>query len=515
MKLEKLLAENMLRFGVKNLNNSAVEKLTHLLEQTAPGTLPKSVNDLLDSPEVKAAPGYDEVIGRLIKLANKGKHKVNVTSLKYWQGSAMTQNPDVKYTDMIINALPKINTYLETPGLAPQIVTNLKAKLPAFEKLVALLADNKKNNIYIKIIDNLPYTQRACLNLMKTPNPAAIKLAVDEILGTNSLNQINALVTNFAAQRNGTDLISKTVISEITDADKLDLLKTALIQLEEEKKKGAVSSTGQGVSVGGVGMGAVSRIIIAPSTEIEALTRTVSQEVIANPEPVVVAVTYPDVKIPNNTEAQNFFGDNISQVTPEQKQLFAERLATAVTALKAKGVTITEIRYNSGASTSKVFTKYLGPGKLAATSSAANNIPLVNDRLASIDATLKRVIEENPDVNKVKIVKLQSDPLPNQGPEYKRGQWNFGIDGKIVPNEKAAYEAMYAPHRYSFGAFILIGNAVPPAEEKETVTYTGQGKWRIKLVWDKLNIFPPLRPASGGTVSLFPTDGNPIKCPSH
>ena len=74
---------------------------------------------------------------------------------------------------------------------------------------------------------------------------------------------------------------------------------------------------------------------------------------------------------------------------------------------------------------------------------------------------------------------------------------------------------MYAPHRFSFGAIQLIGIAQPPVEEKETIKYTGQGKWRIKLEWDKLNIFPPMKSPGGGTVSLFPTDGNPIKCPSH
>jgi len=253
--------------------------------------------------------------------------------------------------------------------------------------------------------------------------------------------------------------------------------------------------------------------VIAPVVEFDSVVRTVTPAPDSNGNiPIVRTVTYPDIKDGNNAAAQNFFGDNQSQVTPEQKKIFAEYLQGAIKSLQDAGVTLTEIRYNAGASTSKVHTGYKGIGvPLDTVTTEDNNKILVQDRLNSINATLKAVIQENPIAKSLKIVENPSDSKPNQGPTYAKGQWKF-VNGKISPDQQAAYEKTYAPYRSSFGAFTLIGVTKPNLDTSTTVDYTGTGKWRIKLIWDTIDL-PPWTPSSGGTVSVYPTDGNGVACP--
>jgi hypothetical protein len=507
MKLEKLLAENILRFGAKNLDITAINQINRIVEQAAPGAIPKSIDELQDSEQVKAAPGYADVLGKLIQLANKGG-KNNINSLKYWQGS-ITDNKNVKFTNNIINALPKVEAFLNS-GAYPDGPSKTNAmrqletsQLKTFaEKLKSL----KQNNVYIDLKSTSLLTYTSDKYLAKLD-----KEKVANILNTAKL-EISKILPKIDQQgRDGKDLISKSVVAQITDADKIALLAGAQEQLTAKKERGAINARGGSINIGRTGLNAVNAITIAPVDDIAGVVRQVAQEVAANPAPIIQAFIYPDIYKPN-LEAQNFFGDNESQVTPEQKKKFADLLATAVNTFKSQGVTLTEIRYNAGSSTSQVWTRYIGQGKLAPKSSAANNKILATDRCKSIEAALSEAITNNPDTSKVKQVNLGSDIKDNQGPGYSQGQWKF-VDGKIDPSQKAAYEETYGKHRFSFGAFTLVGTKTPPPDEPgEKVTYSGKGQWRISLQWNTMSIDPPKFPPAAN-VTTHPTNGSGIVCP--
>jgi hypothetical protein len=512
MKLEQILAENILRFGAKNLDGSAINQINRILEQADPNAVPKSIDELQDSEQVKAAPGYADVLGKLIDLA-KGENKTgnNFKSLNYWRGS-ITDNKNVRYTDDIINALPKVEAFLnsaETP--AGPFKTNMLRSIETsqLKTFIEKLKSLKQNNVYIDFT-GLDRLQRATLasNVKKLDNDK-----VANILGAAVIEIPKVLPKIDQQGKDGKDLVSKTVVAQITDADKIALLAGAQEQLAAKKEGGAVKGAGSGgIRIGRTSLNAVDSITIAPKNEIANIVKTVKTIEAQNPDPIIQAFVFPDISKPNLV-AQNFFGDNESQVTPEQKQKFAELLATAVKSFTDQGVTISEVRYNAGSSTSKVWTKYIGAGRLSAASSPNNNKILAQDRCNSIAKTLADVISENPSTSKLKKTDLGSSVMPNQGPDYKQGQWKFGTDGKIAPDQKEAYESTYGKHRFSFGQFTLVGTKAPDTKPPtEETTFSGKGAWRISLNWKTLKINPP-RFSPGASVTTYPTNGSGIACP--
>jgi hypothetical protein len=525
MNLEKLLAENMLRFGAKNLDSKSIRTLKQLIEQAAattdPNAIPKSIEELADSADVKQSPVYNDVIGRLIELAKKDKPLAR-RSLQYWRGVTDASNQNfIKNTDVIINTFDIVKRKFDESGFRGKNISvsvNYAKLEPVFQQLVDLLKTNKSKNVYVDVEKQLPSLLNLCRQISRNDrykfvggndpqNPFTL------IILPGNIQEMQKFISNFSAQvkdKTGktTEKIAKVAIASITDADKIDLLKAAQIQLEKRKEDKKLS----------LGIKGVDKIIIAPATEFSTVIRTEKEADAKNP--IIQAVTYPDISKGNTTESQNFFGDNQSQLTAEQKSKIAETLQIAVNALKSEGVTLTEIQYNAGASTSKVYTRYTGPGTLAKVSSAANNEILVKDRIASIETALREAIDTNPDTKALQIVKQQSDAKPNQGAEYGKDangafgpngiRWKFDAEGKLDPSQKAEYEKIYAPYRSNFGAFVLVGMPKPPEEPE--AEYSGQGKWRISLIWNRIEIPPP--PQGGGRVVLYPmSTKKPVPCP--
>jgi hypothetical protein len=536
MDLAQRLAENILRFNTKNLNSSAIVNIKRLAEQTDPAAaLPKTVEELNDSEQVKAAPGYAEVMGELIKLANKRKgSSTEVKALQYWMGS-VSNDKYVKATDIVINAYNVINTKFNASiyktSADPKISKGITAQqlqqfLVKLGELVAELQKKKQGNVYINVASFLKTSYNNLAAVAKQKN---LKIGIGQDFDSYlkqlinpqyaALKEITKLVTDInSLGSDGKELVPKTAITSISDADKIQLLDAAQKQIAAHKEKKKI----------GGGLGSVDSIVISPVAEFNSVLRTVTPVPNADGTvPITKAYTVPDISNGNNAELQNFLLDNIARPSEQQKQRFAEVLQAAVDSFKAQKITITKIGYNAGATTSQVWTRYQGDGQaLAAQSSRENNEKLVADRVRFINETLKSVIEANPAVNKLEITELPNSAKANLGPEYGKDsagafgeggvRWKFvkNTAGQYVidPAQKAAYEAMYAPYRMSFGAFTLFGTVTPPPGGDETVDYTGTGKWKIKLVWDTIKL-PPLVPPSGGTVSVYPTQGNGVACP--
>jgi len=485
MNLEKILAENILRFRIKNLNNQDIKTVNRILEQ-ATKVLPKSINEIPDSVEVKTAPGYSEIMPRLIKLAtsNSGNSK---KSLQYWLGDTSNSN-NVKFTDNIINAYKNIATI-------PKSAAD-QTKYDVLGQLVKKLEALKTNNVYIDIVQNLPTLQQATLYKGKIDSKYMLTVV------NSNATEINKVLVNIEKQSadGTTELIAKSVISKLTDADKIELLAAAMAQLAKRKEEKKIS----------LGINSVNSIAIAPTAEIAQVIRTAVTS--KKSAPVIEAFVYPDPKKADGLAAgQTFFGDDQAIVSAEQKQKFAAMLAEGVESFKTRGITLTEVRYNAASSTSQVSSGYVGPGQLSKIKTSENNIKLAAARCESITKVLSDVITENTATVNLQKTELPSDPKPNQGPAYNRKSWNWNTDGTLNPADKSKYEALYAKHRFSFGAFTLIGEATP-IDIPDTVTYGGTGKWRISLQWPSINI-PPIIPPKGGGVSVYPTDGGGITCP--
>ncbi len=497
MNLEKILAENILRFGVKNLDSQAIKTVNRILEQSTK-VLPKSIDELQDSPEVKAAPGYSEIIPKLITLANKNSGN-SKKSLQYWQGE-LSNSADVKFTNNIITAYKNIDiNKLTDPALKqnPTEQQRLKDRYATLGKLVTELETLKTNNVYINIVKNLPILQRLTVNKVVTIDSKYML----NILNQLQIDEIARVLTNLKTQdKSGNDVISKSVVSPITDSDKIQLLAAAMEQIDKRKEKKVFRS----------GINSVNSIIIAPSNEIAQVIRTAVTS--SQSTPYSEAFIYPD---PNKADSlpagQTFFGDDQAIVSAEQKQKFATILSDAVNSFKKRGITLTEVRYNAGSSTSQVSSGYVGPGQLSKIKTSENNIKLAAARCQAITKVLSDVITENPDTAKLTKTELRSDPKPNQGPAYNRKDWKWNDDGTLNPVDKSKYEELYAKHRFSFGAFTLMGT-VPPDPVPDTLTYGGTGAWRISLQWPSVDI-PTITPSKGGGVSVYPTDGGAIKCP--
>lgn len=491
MKLEKLLAENMLRFGVKNLSESQLNTIIQLVEQAV--KTPTRLDQLSDSEAVKNTPGYADLLSRLIDLANKNKGTVaEVKSLNYWAGG-LGDDKNVKYTSLLTTNIAAIAAAIAAD---PQ-----KANYPDLTALNTLLADNAKNNVYVNWNTVFPRLTTQLVTIAKTikTTPANIKL----IKNPEIVKEVNNVIKNFTVQSNGKDVIPKSAVATIVDADKIKLIAAAVAQAAAAGKKIKGSD----------------HIVIAPKTEIDSIQRELITLEATQGQEVATSFTWPSIDAPN-PELNNFFGDNMYIVSADQKAKFATLLKTAVDSLKAQGLTLTSIGYNAGSSTSAVPTAYIGQGKVGKTYSPDNNKVLVTDRLASIEGALLEAIENNPDTANLPIRKLPSDPQPNQGPVWgdtERAKYPLDKRDPKSPTYDATianeYNAIYGKHRFSFGSFTITGTKVPPTEPDKKITYSAIGNWGIKLSWNEIKITPPNMPGSIPNVSVYKSSGNGISCP--
>jgi len=216
MNLAQRLAENILRFNAKNLDNSAISNIKQRIIEQSTGTvsIPKSVDELKDSQQVKSAPGYADVMGRLITLANKRKSTSSERkALQYWMGG-IGSDKNVRGTDNIIAALNLINTKFtasdlsKEPYITKPLPVNIQNFIKRLQELVTLLETNKQKNVYIDVNTAMPDALNNINYIVKqgdklkiasgTGNTDSNLIALVNPTGP-SLKQINNVITNFSA----------------------------------------------------------------------------------------------------------------------------------------------------------------------------------------------------------------------------------------------------------------------------------------------------------------------------
>jgi hypothetical protein len=483
MKLEKLLAENMLRFGVKNLSRTAVTQLYTLIEQATNAGV--DINTIIanDPDEVKVGV-YNDVMNWWSKHI---KESAVQRSLKSWSGStSAVQGSGSKYQDQVLSNL-KI-AVKNAAGVAGTTFAD------TINKIIQALEKNAANNAYLGLT---AFQKDPFLNAFVGAYPTNRLAPGGDLTKTNSAlyKSLNNLSTNF-------DKIWSTIntkenmvaVVAITNEDKIALM--SAIQQRTDKRVAAFTNQGKQTTTAKEIKKATKIYISADKGEI--LSSPAGE--IPEPEIRTWQRSYPDITKPDSTEMQNFYlKDNEVQVKPEQAAAFQELIKNTLADVAASGGKVVQVIYWAGSKTSKVPTMYdskstgYTPGGNIATGQKGN-IALAAARVGAINEFLKTTLTTA--FPGIPLENGTSYPEPNVGPEYTQKERDtFSARLKELPRNatddqkqekadlQAKYDTTYGPYKGSFGAFSLIlefneARTTPPAGDLLTV-----GKWFAKITW--------------------------------
>jgi len=472
MKLEKLLAENMLRFGVKNLNDIEVSNITAIMEQTAT-SIPKTYKEFaaLDAPEVVATPGYTELFTRVFEIqAGKGNGYNNSTqqateTIGWWTNSPQLnkqQSNAKNYTNNVIKNIEAAINALESikSGKMSAELQDLDNRLALLKQAKSKLDNLVADNIYITGWN--PYNSAAdkiYLLSQKTyawDDPTVVRAR------TPFTSELNKFIKNVDGESApGKQIYTKQTFSAIPND-----IKIKLVQESVQKAR----NSGKPISK-------ADRIFVGPKNTAALYSKTSTNAPESELVPLAFPIAYPP-KDPNSPLVQNFFGDDQFVVSGEQKASFNSMLQQAVEFCKSQG-TILEVQYKAGSSTSKVPTSFAG-----------GNAGLTDARLKAIEETLTSTISGNADLKGIKITKLAPERLVEVGPAYDRAKYSLD-KRKANPAVNDEYNKIYGPYRGSYGEFVIIYQPKPepsPEVPGEDVKYTPVGNWAIKVDWYEIRI---------------------------
>ena len=478
MKLEKLLAENMLRFGVKNLNNTNVQQILTIVEQAAAVAgkpVPKTYEEFaaLDAPEVVATPGYKELFTRLFEIqAGKGNgynnsEKQATESIGWWTNSPQLnkqQSNAKNFTDNVIKNLAAAIAALESVKAG-----KITARIEDIDNRLKLLKDAKSkldslitNNIYITNWNPYNSTNDKIYAL------STQTYAWDDPKVISSRTPFTSELTKFVKNADGESSPGKQIYTKQTFSAIPNDIKIKLVQESVQKAR----NSGKPISK-------ADRIFVGPKNTAALYSKTTVTNPTAEAAPQALPISYPP-KDPTDPLVQNFFGDDQYQVSSEQQASFTSMLQQAVEFCKTSG-TILEVKYQAGSSTSTVPTSFKG-----------GNAALTDARLGSIETVLASTIAANPDLQGVKVTKLGAERHVEVGPPYNKAKYSLD-KRKADPVLKAEYDKIYGPYRGSYGEFIIIyqPKADTSTEPDSTVEYTPVGNWAIKVDWNKIR-FPEI-----------------------
>jgi hypothetical protein len=470
MKLEKLLAENMLRFGVKNLSRTAVTQLHTLIEQATKAGV--DINTIIanDPADVKVGV-YNDVMNWWSKHIKDSSVQ---RSLKSWSGStSAVQGGGSKYQDRVIS-----NLKTAANGAAGIKGTTFADTI---NKIIQALEKNAANNAYLSLtaLQKDPF-----LNAFVGAYPTNRLAPGGELTKTDSplYRSLNNLSTNF-------DKIWPTIntkenmvaVVAITNEDKIALM--SAIQQRTDTRVAAMVNAGSKTNVAEEIKKATKIYISADKGEILASP----PGEIAEPESRTWQRSYPDITKPDSTEMQNFYlKDNEVQVKPEQAAAFQELIKNTLADVAASGGKVVQVIYWAGSKTSKVPTMYdsaltgYKPGGDIAIGQKGN-IKLAQDRVNAINEFLSKTLTAA--FPSISIEQGTSYPEANVGPEYTQKERLAYSTRSADPDTQAKYDTTYGPYKGSFGAFSLILEfnnirTTPPADDLLTA-----GKWFAKITW--------------------------------
>jgi hypothetical protein len=270
-------------------------------------------------------------------------------------------------------------------------------------------------------------------------------------------------------------------------------------------------------------------------------------------------LTWPNIDNPTPEEAtimNTMFGDDKSQLPTETKSKINDYVYKSIKGIVDSGYTIKTIYYGGYSSTSKVRTKFKGvktddQGKTTIiydkNPSEANNEPLADARINSIESTLKTVIDNaikniTVESEDIEISKGESIVLPNQGPGWVNYDPKSGLDSKygggygplyekakgdndnLTPQAfygnrsteplKQEYDDVYGPFRKNYGFVTIVAEIIEPTEEV-IPSVKGKGGYVYKINW-KTKSPPGKKKVRGNVGGGISTDGkvkNTTSCP--
>jgi len=466
MNLQKILAENMLRFAPKNLDKASISNILTIIEQAGISGLPKTYEEFiaLDSADVTKTPGYVELFKRVFELqSGKGTGYNNseqyaTETIGWWSGSPQLNNQQNRAKDQTDNVIKNIDFMISSlesikSGKFNIQISDLDKRLMLLKQVRAQLNSLMSKDIYINNWRPQGVDQTGKIYNLSTKVYGDIDRLSSTVPAPSDLQKF---LTNIDAESApGKQIYSKqTYSSKIPDTDKVKLISQAIQKARNANKP----------------LSNADRIYIGPKNTAVLYSK---QEQTTPPAPMAFPIAYPP-KNPNSPLIQNFFGDDKYQVSSEQQAGFASTLQQAVQYCKSQG-TILEVQYKAGSSTSKVPTRFAG-----------GNAGLTDERLKSIDTVLASTIANNPDLKGIKVTKLDPERKVEVGPVYDRATYSPD-KRKANPETQKKYDALYGPHRGSYGEFVIIYQP-QPEEPSSNTEYTPIGNWAIKIDWHEIRI---------------------------
>jgi hypothetical protein len=472
MKLEKLLAENMLRFGVKNLNNTDVHQILTIMEQAAAaGT---------ESSAVTSMPAYKPVLDWWNK---KSKNNSSAKKyLEYWSGGVAKESKGIN-----VNATNTLLKHLQT--LSKNNVYNLDQN--KLQEFTDYLQTSISANIYFepRSFDQRPETRAIRILAMLKPesDPTKTSLATNEKSAISAFNKADLNKIKASLEK------TQFVYTTITEQDKIALLKyfeeKATQKATVHNKANADNPLGKLVQ-----WNMEKAIKEASSIRIGPGKGSIEREEAADPTPPEIytyTFSYPDITA-TNPKLQNFFlGDDNVAVSAENETAFKETLETLLNSIPADQKII-EVYIKAGSSTSKVPTSYKSAGKYT----TAANVTLVDDRLTAIQTSLSNVVDTTIPKGEWKLIVDTPERKPNNGPEWtdadraayplakrrktlENGTANPQYDQKIVD----AYEAKYGNYKGSYGQISIKTTSTITIPTTTAPAIKVSGEWYGSISW--------------------------------
>ena len=474
MKLEKLLAENMLRFGVKNLNNTDVHQILTIMEQAAETNA--------EDPTVTAMPAYKPVMEWWNK--NASKNSIAKRSLDYWTGSQSKGNvaSKVKATNNLLKHLITLSKN-----------TNLGLDAQKVADLIKFLQENTSKNVYYNSQsvggNNAAfYLVRILAGLKSESDP------LKSLSGSNGKGYITAFNKLDIARIKAELEKSQFVFANPTVEDKIALLnyftEQATAKIARRDKAVADNPLQRMVKWDlSKAIKEATAISIAPGIgEI----KTIEAETPPPSETEQYTFSYPNTD--DITGLQNFYlSDNVTAVTPENEAAFKDALQNLLTQIPA-GQKIIEVHIKAGSSTSRVPTTF---GSTDGKYTSAGNEKLVDARLQAIQEALSRVVDTTVPKGEWKLITDNPQRTPNIGPPWTKDDrdttYPLSKRRKTLPNGAPnpnydqtvvdGYEAKFGKYKGSFGQISIVtetGRLIPyDTQPGKQVT----AQWAGKISW--------------------------------
>jgi hypothetical protein len=496
----KLLAENMLRFGIKNLNESDINNILQIISEQNEDLTDwseggkKSWENAKLSLIIKFVKEVDAKSGgaflnmpeyqAMMEWFSKNDSKGTRASLKAWVFDNIVfsgKQPKVKKKDQqedlgtISQALTSLLTwagtkYYQNPKnaeLLKSYITKLQQEISAYNKKGLSFTNTDTVRDFIL---NIRIIVKDLTLLYKTAQSKSKKLdqvtSDDTEDGTEYYNSFNEVLQYFNEYLKDGGFATDFDISTDGGDVKVDLTKTGanLSQIKtnviSSLRKSVVDAEGQKAldNFANALRSAKSILITNQMSEIKAgwteYTKITQEAVLSDVTSPVFC--YPASSVPAGAErdamGQSMFGDNSITITDEARTSLNEQIQQAaafiqeykqkVEAIKNQvqgevpDMEIISFQYSAYSSTSTVNTTY---GDKRGRSNKNNNIKLATDRYNAMVTSMKELIEEN-DVLSEFDVEGPSEQyvLPNVGPEW------MSVGGKM-PNGQEVKIENYGP----------------------------------------------------------------------